>query len=458
MPSVTRAYGKNEKIAIVTADDRTLKPMYRLISRECGVEVEAERFIIVGAQKVKGFDAVAKGEQVDVAAVTPHMVDLCVRTKNENPAIKAFLFECTELPPYSDAVRHATGLPVYDAVTNCDFFIDGFRDNERFGIKDWQKEWDGQQENYKFGSELTESERAKMKTLNDSKEAYLTKDQQIVKHQDDELRESACLGIIRLDYNYEAAPGDVDHPDSYEYDVFYHCVPGLTFEKCMANAPVTGDIKEGFNTAINYLINEKKVSGISGDCGFMMYYQEYVREHPTTNCPVFMSALSQLPAVTCAYGDDERIIIVTANKSTLDPMYPLISEECGVLLDDNRYTIIGAEKVDGFEAVARGEKVNVKKVTPGIVKLCKDAIEQYKNVRAFLFECTELPPYSDAVRKATGLPVYDAITNCDFFIDGFRDNDKFGLNGWQKVWDKEQEKYVFGQELSESARARLQTK
>lgn len=77
----------------------------------------------------------------------------------DHPKVRAFLFECTELPPYSDAVRHATGLPVFDAVTGCDFFIDGFRDNERFGMSDWQKEWDGQQDEYMFGSELDEEAR-----------------------------------------------------------------------------------------------------------------------------------------------------------------------------------------------------------------------------------------------------------------------------------------------------------
>jgi len=195
------------------------------------------------------------------------------------------------------------------------------------------------------------------------------------------------------------------------------------------------------------LLREKKVRGITGDCGFMMYYQKYIREHKLTHCPVFMSALSQLPAVTCAYGNDEKIIIVTANKKTLDPMHDLIADECGVELEDNRFIIIGAQDVPGFEAVALGEKVNVEYVMPGIVKLCKDAIAKYKNVRAFLFECTELPPYSDAVRHATGLPVYDAITNCDFFMDGMRDNDRFGLNDWQHKWDGRQEKYVFGQNL-----------
>ena len=32
------------------------------------------------------------------------------------------------------------------------------------------------------------------------------------------------------------------------------------------------------------------------------------------------------------------------------------------------------------------------------------ASESVSKVRAFLMECTELPPYSDAVRHATGLP------------------------------------------------------
>jgi len=213
-----------------------------------------------------------------------------------------------------------------------------------------------------------------MKTMGQSKEAKLTKDQQILKHQSADLAESACLGIIRLDYNYEASPGDIDHPDSFEYDVFYHCVPGLTFDKCMNNAEVEGKIKKGIDKAIEYLIDEKKVSGISGDCGFMMYYQDYIREHPKTKCPVFMSALSQLPAVTCAYGDDEKIVIVTANENTLRPMYGLISRECGVDPEDDRYIIIGAQNVDGFDAVEKGLKVDVEKVTPGIVALCKKAI------------------------------------------------------------------------------------
>jgi len=43
-----------------------------------------------------------------------------------------------------------------------------------------------------------------------------------------------------------------------------------------------------------------------------------------------MSALAQLPAVTCAYAAHEEIIIMTANGETLKPMNDLIRDECGV--------------------------------------------------------------------------------------------------------------------------------
>jgi len=64
----------------------------------------------------------------------------------------------------------------------------------------------------------------------------------------------------------------------------------------------------------------------------------------------------------------------------------------------------------------------------------------------------------DAVRAVTGLPVYDAISCCDFFTSGLRDNDRFGMDEWQDKWDGEQEMYNFGQELSLRSRHSLQSR
>lgn len=35
----------------------------------------------------------------------------------EDPAIKAIVLECTNLPPYAEAIRATTGLPVWDVTT-----------------------------------------------------------------------------------------------------------------------------------------------------------------------------------------------------------------------------------------------------------------------------------------------------------------------------------------------------
>lgn len=171
-----------------------------------------------------------------------------------------------------------------------------------------------------------------------------------------------------------------------------------------------------------------------------------------------MSSLAQLPAVTCAFNKDEEIIVMTANGETLKPMNDLIRDECGVDTQSQRYHYIGCQDVPGFDAVAVGGKVDTVVVEPGIVAKAKAALQIYPKARAFLFECTELPPYSDAVRHATGLPVFDSITNCDFFINSFRDNTRFGMNDWQKAWDGEQADYKYGQHLSAEQKAKLVNK
>ena len=43
------------------------------------------------------------------------------------------------------------------------------------------------------------------------------------------------------------------------------------------------------------------------------------------------------------------------------------------------------------------------------------AILRRTPVRAILCECTELPAFSDALRTATSLPVFDVVTCLDFF-------------------------------------------
>merc|ERR1719456_145902 len=59
----------------------------------------------------------------------------------------------------------------------------------------------------------------------------------------------ATLGVIRLDYDYPPAPGDIDCPQSFSYDVFYRVVPGLTFAMCQSGK-LSADVRMEFIEAI----------------------------------------------------------------------------------------------------------------------------------------------------------------------------------------------------------------
>merc|ERR1712032_515295 len=244
---------------------------------------------------------------------------------------------------YSDHLRAELNIPVFDAITCCDFFINGFKDNNRFGIADRQQTCDDQQEAYKQGQELEVDATKKLQSSPTARKSLSS-----------EVTGAACevasLGIIRLDYDYETAPGDIDDPRSFDFKVHYRCVPGLTFEVCQSGK-IDEKVEEEFFKAIEDL-EKRKVCGISGDCGFMMWLQPKARQHIKSSVPVFMSSLAQLPSVTRAYHESEKIAILTANGKTLEPMRELIKEECGVDTENERYVIVGCEKVPGFEAVA----------------------------------------------------------------------------------------------------------
>jgi len=288
---------------------------------------------------------------------------------------------------------------------------------------------------------------------------------------EENLSTAPCLGVIRSDYNYPPSPGDIASPESYGYDVFYRVVPGLTFEVCKN---ITTKVVEGitvlegieeqvltdFKEAIRYLDETKKVYGITGDCGFMLSLQEEARKH--TKKPIFMSSLCQAPSVTNLFDRDELIAIFTSDAAALTRMLPLIKEQCRIDVGEERFIIVDCSKVDGFGIeIEKGLQVNVEEVSPLMVALAKKIVQEDHDrqadhkLRAIIFECTELPPYSDAVRDATGLPVFDSITASNAIVESMVDNPRFGKTGWQEAWDQSQEDYEFGQKLSKEEKERL---
>jgi len=256
---------------------------------------------------------------------------------------------------------------------------------------------------------------------------------------------SPSIGVVRLDSDYTENHGDICSHESYNYHVYYKVVPGFTFEMCQSGE-LSPEVEKRFKQSIRWLVEEKNVDAITSSCGFMMYFQDIARE--VSAVPVFLSSLCLLQAITCALAESEQVIIMTSNGKYLEGMKDLIRSQCGVNPKGERFNIVGCQDVDGFEKVAIREKLDVKKVQPGIVKRALKSIEKFPLSRAILLECTVLPHYSNAIRYHTGLPVFDAISACDFLIAGRKQNTKYGLQGWQHEWDGTQEPYEYGDNLT----------
>mmetsp|Transcript_18007 Transcript_18007/g.44991 ORF Transcript_18007/g.44991 Transcript_18007/m.44991 type:complete len:926 (-) Transcript_18007:934-3711(-) len=329
------------------------------------------------------------------------------------------------------------------------------------------------------------------------------------------------LGIVRIDHEYAPVAGNVAHPSSYAYRSVSLIVPGLTFQMCR-KGQMSREVERAFYRVLDTLVFQFRVSGITSDCGFMLYFQAKARAHlksrSISHVPVFMSAFAHLPAVICGLDADAEVAILTANGRDLMPMLDLcLSGSGGAAGDqekaargrasgpggssfslskmfltpsrggkasspngfhqgvattsrddrgrpwsplgkdhdfdsdlstqrrhghvdsarghggtsstpDSRFVVVSCTRIPGLqEALECGRPLDREEVAHGLAVLTEQVLEAHPRVAVFLLECTELPVYSDVIRRESGgMPVYDAITNADFFMSGALNNARFG--------------------------------
>lgn len=81
--------------------------------------------------------------------------------------------------------------------------------------------------------------------------------------------------------------------------------------------------------------------------------------------PCFISALLQCSILSALFAPDERVLVLTANESSLSPHMPRLLSLCHVTKPEQqaRFLIAGCEDMPHFgEALANGQAVDVPKV------------------------------------------------------------------------------------------------
>jgi len=386
----------HESILVITADSRQFSEAELrrcLVGAQLVDERAASRFVLKGCEGLPGF---SDSGVIDLKAAQTALSDLvresALALQKEGNPIGSILLECATLPAFADVLRDKLKLPVFDNLTLSDFAHKALTDNPRFGIS--------------FGPQaiMTAVDPATI----------------------------PAIGILRIDYTYPPALGDAAHPNSYYYRTPHATVKGLSFEDAQKGAPLTPAQRSAMEAGVREL-EEKNVMGIAGDCGFLQSYQADARK--MSRVPTFISPLLQAPMLARMYAPHEYILVVTANGAALKPQMPKLLGQCTLrdAATQKRFLVVGCEDVPGFgEEIAAGKKIDVERVTPEMLKLVKRELAAMPTIRCILLECTELPPYADAIREATGLPVLDTITLVDFFHGAISENPYFGID-WEKL-------------------------
>ncbi len=219
--------------------------------------------------------------------------------------------------------------------------------------------------------------------------------------------EPGKLGIIMLDTSFPRIVGDIGNPKTFDFPVQYEVVAGASPERIVLQAD--RDLINPFIEAGQRLINNG-ARILTTSCGFLVLFQ--IELSSALCVPVLSSSLLQIDIAKSMIKKDQRVGVITANKLSLTASHLAV---IGVEIDS--VEIVGMEHSEEFSSVFLGEKqtLNVKKCSAEMEEVASKLISSYPDIGAIVLECTNMPPYSNVVRKvAGGRSVFDIVTMINY--------------------------------------------
>ena len=202
------------------------------------------------------------------------------------------------------------------------------------------------------------------------------------------------LGVLMLDTRFPRVPGDIGHPATFGFAVRYAVVAGASPQRAVRERDPS--LLAPFIAAGLALVAQG-ADALVTSCGFLVRFQRELQA--ALPVPVWTSSLLLLPAlanagvVTVDAAALRADVLSAAGAAAATPVEGL-APGCAfqrTLLDDlPELDTAAAER----EVVAAAQRLLQR--SPGLTDI--------------VLECTNMPPYADAVRRATGRQVHDITT------------------------------------------------
>lgn len=223
------------------------------------------------------------------------------------------------------------------------------------------------------------------------------------------------IGVLMLDTAFERVMGDAGNAGSYEMPVKIKVVPNAGSTDIVRNGRPDTALVAAFCVAAQELEAEGAIA-LTSTCGFLLTAQDDIAR--AVRIPVIVSALSLFPLVHAMHGE-RPVGILTASGQALGQA---VLDAAGV--KPGQAMIAGMEDVPAFSSailVPKSEQLTTidgAKIEAAAVRKAVELCSTAPTMGAILLECGNLPPYADAIRAATGLPVYSILDGVRLAVSG----------------------------------------
>lgn len=201
----------------------------------------------------------------------------------------------------------------------------------------------------------------------------------------------------------EKIPGNIAHPETFDFAVDYERITGAHYQTVVVqpNAEVLASMADAARA-----MERRGIQAILTSCGFNAVFQRELAS--AVDVPVFASALLQVPLVHCMLKRDQCVGIITAAEEHLTTAH---LTSVGIT-DEMPICITGLENSTEFSRILSDPNAEpvVDKLESEIIDLARRLMAENRGTGAIVLECTDLPPFAAALRRALCVPVFDIVS------------------------------------------------
>jgi hypothetical protein len=205
----------------------------------------------------------------------------------------------------------------------------------------------------------------------------------------------------------ETLVGNSTNPASYDYPVRLVPVRGANVHTILEN-PDPAVLRTMIHDART--MAAQGIKAITTSCGFNAIFQQELAQ--AVGVPVFTSSLLQVPFAQLIHGPESEICILTANAGSLRPEH---LSSAGISRTEGLH-ILGLEQCEEWSRMFAqpDAEIDLAAIEQEILGTTVRALKTHPGIRAFVLECTDLPPYAEMIRRHSGLPVFDFISMVNY--------------------------------------------